>query len=82
MLGEMGFVDPTVRLFFKEGPLAWTTEQGGEAYIANRYPAAFAQPGALGGGFWWYYDQEMVGKKPLWHALRNTYCGVYPALCP
>ena len=82
MVGELGFIDdPTVTTYFKEGPLSWTAEQGAESYIHSRYPSAFATPNAVGGGFWWYYDDEMVGKTPLWHALRDTYCGIYPSLC-
>ncbi len=83
MVGEMGFInDPTVTTFYKEGPASWTEEQGAEAYIHSRYPSAFATPNAVGGGFWWYYDDEMVGQTARWHALRDTYCGIYPALCP
>ncbi len=82
MVGEMGFInDPTVKTFFKEGPLAWTEPQGAADYINSRYLSAFATPNAVGGGFWWYYDSEMVGKTAKWQALRDTYCSVYPTLC-
>jgi hypothetical protein len=82
LVGELGFVDPTVARFYKEGPLDLTLDAGGELYIENRYPASFATPNSFGGNFWWYFDQEMVGKTGLWHKLRSIYCMVYPKLCP
>lgn len=77
MVGELGFVDPSVKPFFREGPLSLTSEQGGKLYIQNRYPASFATANAYGGNFWWYYDAEMVGRTPLWNTLHDTYCSVY-----
>ena len=77
MVGELGFVDPSVKPFFREGPLTLTSEQGGKLYLQNRYPAAFSTANSYGGSFWWYYDQEMVGRKPLWITLHDVYCSVY-----
>jgi len=77
MVGELGFVDPSVKPFFREGPLTLTSEQGAKLYIQNRYPASFATANAYGGDFWWYYDQDMVGRQPLWGALHEVYCSVY-----
>lgn len=77
MVGELGFVDPSVKPYFREGPLSLNTEQGGKLYVQNRYPAAFATANSYGGSFWWYYDQEMVGRKPLWNTLHDVYCSVY-----
>lgn len=77
MVGELAFVDPSVKPFFREGPLTLTAEQGAKLYIQNRYPASFATANATGGNFWWYYDQEMVGRKPLWVTLHDVYCSVY-----
>jgi hypothetical protein len=80
MVGEMGYVDPTENLYFGEGRLKatppLTMAQLADAYIDTRYPAAFATPvgSAYGGVFWWYYDEEMAGRKPLWHSLRRVYC--------
>ncbi|MFZ3141873.1 hypothetical protein [Polaromonas sp.] len=77
MVGELGFVDPSVKPYFREGPLTLTLEQGGKLYIQNRYPASFATANSYGGSFWWYYDDEMIGRKPLWGTLHDVYCSVY-----
>jgi hypothetical protein len=77
MVGELGFIDPSVRTVFREGPLNLSDEAGGEQYISNRYPASFATANAAGGDFWWYYDQQMVGPQPLWTALSDIYCQTY-----
>jgi hypothetical protein len=77
MVGELGFADPTVQTYYREGPLSLSDQDGARLYITNRYPASFATANALGGDFWRYYDQEMVGQQPLWNALHNVYCETY-----
>ncbi len=81
MAGELAFIDPGITEFFREGPAHLTDEEAAKMYIVNRYASAFATPAAVGGGFWWYYDSEMVGRQPLWYTLREFYCSVYPELC-
>ena len=81
MVGELAFTDPGIEEFFREGPAHLTDEEAAKIYVVNRYASAFATPAAIGGGFWWYYDSEMVGRQPLWHTLREFYCSVYPELC-
>lgn len=81
MVGEMAFTDPTTDEFYIEGNEGWDNDTGVAHYIVNRYASAFATPNSVGGGFWWFYDQEMVGKTALWHTLRDLYCRVYPHLC-
>lgn len=77
LVGELGFVDPTVATYFREGPLDLPTLAGGQLYIQNRYPASFATPNTNGGDFWWYYDLEMAGRQPLWNTLHDVYCTTY-----
>lgn len=77
MIGELGFIDPSVASIYREGPLTLSNLEGGKLYISNRYPASFATAGAVGGDFWWYYDQEMAGQQPLWTSLHTIYCQTY-----
>lgn len=81
MSGELDF-DPAG--FYKEGPKNWTAEQGYKAYIQNRYASSFATRQSIGGGFWWYYDEDMVGRTTKWQALHGLYCGAHPTagVCP
>ncbi len=81
MVGELAFIDPGITEFFREGPAYLSDEEAAKMYIVNRYASGFATPAAVGGGFWWFYDSEMVGRQPLWHTLREFYCSVYPQLC-
>ena len=82
MVGELGFIDPTVVGVFREGRAEWTDEEGAADYIHNRYAAAFATPNAVGGGFWWYFDDEMIEPDSVhWQALRDVYCEANPSRC-
>ena len=81
MVGEMGFIDSSVETIFREGKLTWSETDGAARYIRNRYAASFATPSSTGGGFWWYYDTEMVGRTGLWDTMRTLYCEVYPDKC-
>ena len=81
MVGELAFSDPSVTQFFREGPDRLSHDEAAQRYVASRYASSFATPSSIGGGFWWYYDREMVGRTELWHALRDTYCSVYPGSC-
>jgi len=77
MVGELGFIDPSVKTIFREGPVTPSDNAGGQLYIDNRYPASFGTANAVGGNFWWFYDQQMAGRQPLWNALHSTYCQIY-----
>jgi hypothetical protein len=77
MVGELGYVDPSVKPYFREGSLNLSIQDGEKLYIQNRYPASFSTANSTGGVFWWYYDTEMVGRKPLWNTLHDLYCSVY-----
>jgi hypothetical protein len=81
IVGEMALADPSVDTYFYENKNSGSKAKMASTYIKNRYAHAFATPNSTGGGFWWYYDQEMVGKKPYWKILRSFYCSVYPKEC-
>jgi hypothetical protein len=74
MSGELDF-DP--RGYYKEGAKTLSAEQGYIAYIKNRYASSFATPNSIGGGFWWYFSPDMVGRTSKWQALRDIYCAAY-----
>lgn len=81
MIGEMDYQDHSENVYYFEGPPGLTEEEGTQIYLRDRYPAAFASPASVGGGFWWYFDVQMVGKTARWQALRRVYCEAYPNLC-
>lgn len=76
-VGELGFVDPTVKMVFRESPMTASDDAGAQLYINTNYPASFGTKAAMGGNFWWYYDTQMVGKTSLWNALHTIYCNTY-----
>ena len=46
------------------------------ALAKHLYLANLSFPYSIGGGFWWYYVQEMAARQPLWHDLHDVYRSV------
>lgn len=73
LIGELDYQEE----YYFEGGYGLSEVERAIDYIVNRYPAAFAFPESTGGVFWWFYDENMVGRTSLWHALHDVYCGIY-----
>ena len=72
-MGELGYWEPDT-----SGAWWWRSPHHPRstvrrALLKHMYQANLAFPYSVGGGFWWYYVQEMSDRQPLWHALRGVY---------
>ena len=77
VMGELGYWSAgTSRAWWWRSQANPTTTVR-RALANHMYLANLAFPYSLGGGFWWYYFQEMYGNTPLWQTVNDVYRSIY-----
>ncbi|MGZ5319745.1 MAG: hypothetical protein ACXWFU_14645 [Actinomycetota bacterium] len=72
-MGELGYWEPDTSRVWWWRSRSHPTTTVRRAVVRHMYLANLAFPYSVGGGFWWYYVQEMSERQGLWRTLRSVH---------